>query len=325
MKTTTRIAGAMFAIFAAVWLSAAGEGAAQQAFSVSLIAPGAPVASGETAIVRVRVEGDITLLPGLQATAEGGEVAGVLAPTPVAADVAEGAIFVTRATPGVARVSVAFAGTVMAETEARFAGAGAIEVLTTLDAGPDAAARTWRYEVVDGSGSVVATLQTSTNGDAPTGSAPADGLAPGRYVVRQVFGNDTGTDCDAGRFYEVVSPAGGSAVIELASTPVAIEFTVRPCAGLPAELAVDIPVDVIAPGPGGGVVGEPAVVLPEETPFSEVAGARREGPGTPIAPATGNATAGRGADDAGWLAIAGLATLGAGLAVSGLSVRARRG
>lgn len=322
MKTTTRIGGMMFAVMAAFWFAATGEGAAQQAFSVSLIAPESPVASGETAVVRVRVEGDITLLPGLQAAAEGGEVAGVLAPAPVAANVAEGAIFVTRATPGVARVSVAFAGAVTAETEARFTGAGTIEVLTTLDAGPDAAARTWRYEILDGSGSVVATLQTSTNGDAPTGSAPADGLAPGRYIVRQVFGNDTGTACDAGRFYEVVSPAGGSAVLELANAPVSIEFTVRPCAGLPAELAVNIPVDVIAPG-ADGVVGEPAV-LPEETPFSEVAGARREGPGAPIAPATGNSAEDAG-DGGGWLAIAGLATLGAGLAVSGLSVRARRG
>lgn len=322
MKTTTRIGAMLFAVMAAFWFAATGEGAAQQAFSVSLIAPESPVASGETAIVRVRVEGDIALLPSLQAAAEGGEVAGVLAPTPAAANVAEGAIFVTRATPGVARVTVSFAGAVMAETEARFTGASTVEVRTTLDAGPDAAARTWRYEIVDGSGKVVATLQTSTSGDAPTGSAPAEGLAPGRYIVRQVFGNDTGAACAAGRFYEVASPAGGSAVIELANGPVAVDFRVRPCADLPAELAVNIPVDVIAPGTDG-VVGEPAA-LPEETPFSEVAGARREGPGAPIAPATGN-SAEHAAGGAGWLAVAGLVTLGAGLAVSGMAVRARRG
>ena len=64
-----------------------------------------------------------------------------------------------------------------------------------------------------------------------------------------------------------------------------MNFTIEPCAALPTDLSVLIPVDTIAPAPG--FVGD-ADVFPGETPVSEVRGARDEGPGNPLPPRAGN-------------------------------------
>ncbi len=287
--TPRRILALLAALAAAVAALTALPAAAQTPFTVSVLAA-APVQPGQQAAVTVRVEGQVTALPGFIYDVQGGTLVGVLAPTPVAAGVAEGTVFVRRETPGTALLAVSFAGQVLAAANITFAApAGTIRVETLLDAGPDAAARTWRYQVIDPAGVVVAELQTATSGDAPLGAATAANLPPGPYAVRQVLGADTALACAPGAFYAISQPAGAVAAVTLGASPVTVRFTVVPCPDLPAGLEVTIPVDTIVPGAGGGVIGD-AVPAPAEPPFSEVAGVRQPGPG-PLPPAAGNSPA----------------------------------
>jgi len=178
---------------AGLYLSAFGPAAAAQSFAVTVAPKQNAFPTGADAAFSVRVEGQTTALPSFDYSIEGGSLSGVLPPNPVAANVAEGTVFVNRATPGTARLTVSFAGEVLATAEARFGAVGHLQVQATLDAGPDAAARTWRFEVVNTSGQVVGSLSLSTSGDAPTGSTSTAALPHGFYTVRQVLGGDTRT------------------------------------------------------------------------------------------------------------------------------------
>jgi len=290
-----RIAALLAAAVAAFTLLAAVPAAAQVPYTVTAVAP-PPVQPGAQAAVTIRVEGQVAALPSFGYDVEGGTLVGVLAPTPVAAGIAEGTVFVRRETAGAARLTVSFAGQALTTAEVRFIAPGStLRLETTLDAGPNAAARTWRYQVLDAAGAVVAELQTSTSGDAPTGAAEA-ALPAGAYAVRQVLGSDTALACAPGVFYAVASPAGAVATVTLAVAPAVVSFTIIPCPDLPEGLEVVIPVDTIVPGAGTGIVGEP-VEAPAEPPFSEVAGVRQPGPGV-LPPAAGNSPAPRPAGPA---------------------------
>lgn len=266
-------------------LSVSGPAQAMTGYTVSVAAVSDTVAPGEMATFRVRVEGQTTSLPSFTFDVDGGSLAGVASIDPIAANVAEGTVFVRRESEGTARLSVRFGGETLATAEARFANLGAVDIAVALDAGPDAAARTWRFEVVTPGGQVVASLSASTSGDAPIDTVSTRGLPYGFYTVRQVLGNDTATSCEGGAFYRVAAPNGAQTTIELASTGARVSFQIVPCAALPAGLEVDIPVDTLAPAAGS--VGDPDV-LPGETPVSEVRGARQAGPGNPLPPRTGN-------------------------------------
>ncbi len=201
---------------------------------------------------------------------------------------AEGTVFVSRESEGTAKLTVSFGGEMLASGEASFARMGKVDVRVSLDAGPDAAARTWRYEVVTTSGEVVATLQASTSGDFPTDTVSAN-LPYGFYTVRQVLGNDTRTACASGVFYRIATPSSAETTIELASGAATVDFAIAPCPDLPTDLGVTIPIDTLVPA--AGVVGD-ADVLPGETPISEVRGTRQEGPGnSPLPPSVGNSVA----------------------------------
>jgi len=156
---------------------------------------------------------------------------------------------------------------------------GQLAVQITLQAGPEAAARTWRFEVVTSAGAVAQTLSLGTSGDAPTSSEATSALPYGVYTVRQILGSDTKLVCDATSFYEVTAPAGAQIVVDLGSPRITVPFTVRPCAALPTKLQVQAPIDTVAP-------------LPSPTPTSptldEVRGNRSEGPPAPLAPSTGD-------------------------------------
>lgn len=305
-------------------LGAALPAAAQQSFTVFAIAPAAAQAPGTSAAVTIRIQGQVAALPGFVYDVQGATLEGVLAPVPVAANTAEGTVFVRRETPGTARLTVSFAGQQLAAADIAFGAAAPIRVTATLDAGPDAAARTWRYEVRNADGALVAALQLSTSGDAPTGAALTPVLPAGTYTVTQVLGADTALACGPGVFYAVTSPAGAVALVELAGEAAEAAFTIVPCPDLPAGLEVLIPVDTIVPGAGSGIVGEPAPVPPGQTPINQVAGARQPGPGV-LPPAAGNSPAAAPPETAPWLALAGLVLLipGAGvLAVA--AIRSRR-
>jgi hypothetical protein len=254
--------------------------------SVAPTAEAFPV--GETAIFRVRVEGHTENLPSFNFDVEGGTLAAVASIDPTAANVAEGAVFITRETPGTANLTVSFGSEVLATSQARFANMGTVGVNVTLNAGADAAARTWRYEVVSASGTVVATLTANTSGDAPSMQVASAPLPHGFYTVRQVLGSDTRTACAGGAFYAVAAPVSAETTIELAANTATVNFTIVPCPDLPSGLNVLIPVDTIAPPPG--VVGE-AEGAPGETPISEVRGARDENPNVPLPPRVGNSEA----------------------------------
>lgn len=259
---------------------------AAEPYTVSVSVASEPVAPGQSAVFHIRVEGQTANLPSFSYDVQGGTLTGVASLDPTAANVAEGAVFVSRETAGTATLSVRFGSAVLATGSARFAAMGAVNVNVTLNAGPDAAARTWRYEVVSTSGQVVATLTANTSGDAASTTVTAANLPYGFYTVRQVLGGDTRTSCTGGSFYEVQAPASAETTIELAAATASVNFVIAPCPGLP-DLDVSIPVDTIAQP---GTVGD-ADVEPGETPISEVRGTRQEGPGNPLAPATGNALA----------------------------------
>jgi hypothetical protein len=278
-------------------IAAPGSAHAQQPFTVSASASAPSYPVGADAAVVVRIEGNTASLPSFDYTVQGGTLEGVLPATPVAANVAQGTVFVTRADAGLARVTISFGGQELAAADIRFVGTGSIEIRATLDAGINAAARTWRYEVVNSAGAVVSTLNISTSGDAPTGAATVPNLPHGSYTVRQLLGSDTGASCAANLFYEVTTAA---TTVQLAGPSATASFTIRPCPALPNDLEVLIPVDTIAPGFGPGVIGDAA---PGEEPFSEVAGARQPG-FIPLPPNTGNSALAAGASGSPVLLIA---------------------
>lgn len=257
---------------------------AAEPYTVSVSPTSEPVAPGATAVFRIRVEGQIAALPSFQYDVQGGTVTGVASLDPTAANVAEGAVFVTRESAGAATLSIRLGSTVLARGSVRFGATGSVNVNVNLQAGPEAAARTWRYEVLSASGQVVATLTANTSGDAPAQTVSAANLPYGFYTVRQVLGGDTRTSCSGGSFYEVQEPVSAETTIELASATASVDFTIAPCPGLP-DIDVSIPIDTIA---SPGTVGD-GDVEPGVTPVSEVRGTRQEGPGNPLPPVAGNA------------------------------------
>jgi hypothetical protein len=292
------------------------------AYTVSVAPAQASTPAGGTAVFVVRVEGQTSNLPSFNYDVDGGDLAGVGSLDPTATNVAEGTVFVTRADAGTVTLNVSFGGQLLASGQAHFAAMGAINVSVTLNAGADAAARSWRFEVLSSSGEVVATLSAFTSGDAPTFNVASQPLPYGSYRVRQVLGSDTRLACAAGTFYAVAQPAGGETEIVLAAANATASFVITPCPDLPKDMAVNIPIDTIA---SGGVVGGPDV-LPGETPISEVRGARQAGP---LAPAAGNSPSVRdaAADGASNLLLLGaLLTLlpGAGLLLVARRVRETR-
>ncbi len=264
--------------------SAAGSARAMAGYSVSVAPTSDTVPVGELAAFRVRVEGQTAVLPSFNFDVEGGTLAGVASIDPTAANVAEGTVFVARESEGTVRLNVSFAGEVLASGQARFARVGDLNISVNLNADIDAAARTWRFEVVSSSGQVVTSLSANTSGDSPRDVVRAANLPLGFYTVRQVLGGDTATTCDSGAFYRVLAPTSAQTTLQLDSGTAAVNFEIAPCPGIPS-LEVQIPIDTIAPS--AGVVGEPNV-LPGETPVSEVRGAREAGPGNPLPPSVGN-------------------------------------
>lgn len=287
MRTATRLATISVAIAVAIGFvsSVSTPARAANAFIVSVSPTADPVAVGSTAIFKIRVEGQTAVLPSFNFEVEGGTLAGVASLDPTAANVAEGSVFVTRDSEGTARLKVIFGAEVLATGSARFAMLGTLNVSVSLDAGPTAAARTWRYEVLSTSGQVVGTLNAATSGDAPTTLVSLQNLPYGFYTVRQVFGSDTRESCASGVFYQVSSPVSGATTLELSSTSATVSFTIAPCPDLPKDLSVSIPIDTLSSP--SGTIGE-ADVLPGETPVSEVRGTRQAGPGNPLPPSVGN-------------------------------------
>jgi hypothetical protein len=277
----------LLVLLAAVLVAGGGPTSAAPAYSVSVSAASSSFPVGQDGIFVVRLEGAVSSFPSFDYQVEGGTLVGVVALNPTGPTTAEGAVHVRRETAGTARLTVSLAGESIASAEARFVPTGQVRVRVTLDAGVDAAARTWRFEIANSSNQVVATLSAGTSGDAPVSIVSSAALPYGFYTVRQVLGSDTATSCSGSAFYEVVAPVSAQTTLELAAASAQAAFEIRPCAALPGDLRVDIPIDTVTPGAfGPGVIGD-ADVLPGETPINDVRGARQAGD-APLPPSTGN-------------------------------------
>lgn len=270
---------------------------ASSMLKVSVISPRPAPAGFETALT-VRAEGDQPELADLEYVVSGGELVGAVSLNAVAPGVAEGNVYVRRDTPGEVTLTVQSGGATVASGTAKFASYGQIEVSATLAADAHASARTWRFELLDLSGQVVDTVSLATSGDNPTGTAYSAWLPYGAYTVRQVLGKDTATSCRAGAFYAVASPAKGETSVQLGALSASAAFTIEPCEGAPASLAVSIPVDVID----------------TFVPIDEVLGARQAG--APLPPATGTGLAPQNARPAAPLTLLGAAVAAAGLLIA---------
>ncbi len=290
--------GAWFAVHVAVSHAAL-------PWTVTITPSAASFPAGGDGTFLVHVEGVGTQLPALDYRADGGQVTSAGALHSVSAAAAEATVHVTRATAGPVTVSAGFAGQTLASSQGSFVAMGSVGVAVTLDAGPDAAARTWRFEVTDASGAVVSTLDVSTSGDALTSSAASAPLPYGVYGVRQVLGSDTATGCVGRAFYAVAAPLGAATHVSLDSATATATFTIKPCGA--TDLSVNIPIDTVT-FPSPAAAGE---VAPGQTPINEVRGIRSAGPGaavaaTPLAPATGSGMANRPAVPAELLSLFGL-------------------
>lgn len=290
MTTFSRTVAPLIALLAIALAAQASLSApaarAASPYNVTISAQAAAYPAGGDGILTVHVEAaDVSKLPAFTYDVEGGEIVNVGPLLPVNDSAAESTVHVTRSTAGVVRLRASFAGSDLATAEARFAEMGTVRVnIAFTGAGPDAAARTWRFEVRNASGTLVQALQAGTNGDELTTSVSTNPLPYGMYTVNQVLGNDTKLACGGGAFYAVTAPTGAETTVELAAAVTDVNFTIALCADAP-QLSFQAPVDPVAPS---------ADVAPGETPINEVRGARAEGPGdaaaTPLPPRTGTGT-----------------------------------
>jgi hypothetical protein len=277
----------LLVLLAAVLVANGGPTSAAAAYTVSAAASSSAFPVGGDGVFVVRLDGTFSAFPSFDYQVQGGTLTGVVALNSTGPTSAEGTVHVSRETAGTALLTVSLSGQALATAEARFVPMGQVQVRVKLDAGIDAAARTWRFEVLNTSNQVVASLSGGTSGDAPVANLTSAALPYGFYTVRQVLGSDTATACGGGAFYEVVAPVYAATTVELASASAQATFEIRPCAALPADLQVNIPIDTVAPaGFGPGVIGD-ADVFPGETPINDVRGARQAGD-APLPPRTGN-------------------------------------
>lgn len=143
-----------------------------------------------------------------------------------------------------------------------------ITIAVTLDGGPLAAARLWRFEVLDGA-NAVETVEVSLSGDASFAQATTGPLPEGAYTVRQVFGNNMATACDPGIFFANADPVRN---VQLGPAGATVNFTITVCPGAPGGVVVDRPVDDVT-------------AIPTQGTIDEVQGTRVAGDGTPTPPA----------------------------------------
>ena len=275
MTTCTRLLSASAAILLGAFatFTTTFESHAAPAFTVAITPVASVAAVGSEGVFSVHVAGVDDSYPNLQYDVTGGQISGVVALNGAGAGAAEGEVHVERDTPGTATLTASFGGQVLASGSLRFSEMGAVSVTVAIDAGADAAARTWLFEVTDTSGAVVDRLHVGTSGDQPVGTADSTLLPYGYYGVRQVLGNDTKLACGDGAFYQVTAPTSAETTIQLDGSIATAPFSIHVCGDAP-KLSIDIPVDPIQPAAGAGTVGD---AYPGETPVNEVRGVPSRG------------------------------------------------
>lgn len=224
--------------------------------SVELTPSAATFAAGADAMFHVTLSGD-TDIYSLDYVAEGGTVSGALALNELGDGRLAGSVFVRRDAPGSATLIASHEGMEVARSTAAFVEGAPVTVEVTLQAGPDAAARTWFFDILDASGTERAFVQVSTSGDRPTFAVASQSLPFGDYTVRPGLNKDIAGDCSGSAFF-ALTPAEGASVT-VSSGGASVAFAVRTCASESV--------------PQGGDAGEAAA---------------SQGQGDPLPPSTGN-------------------------------------
>lgn len=103
---------------------------------------------------------------------------------------------------------------------------GRVAVNVSLDAPADSAARTWRFELVDATGTVTRTISVPLSGELPDTVAAIEDVPQGDYTLRPVFSSDLGSDCATGAHFRVNSEA---ASVPVRPTGTGASFTISAC------------------------------------------------------------------------------------------------
>lgn len=163
-------------------------------------------------------------------------------------------------------------------TGATAEGDAPITIRVHLEAGSLAAARIWRFEILDASGGAVDSVEVPLSGDATSAARESRPLPDGDYTVRQLLGNDMALACAPRVFYANNAP---ERAVRLDPPGAAVDFTITVCPDAPGGVDVNRPIDTVSQTPTGVI--------------DDVQGTRVAGGQTPGAPGTGsgmvNATA----------------------------------
>lgn len=122
---------------------------------------------------------------------------------------------------------------------------GRIAIAVNLDTSDTAAAaRTWRFNVVDGTGHVVRTVSLPLSGELPSAAAAIDDLPAGDYEVHPVLSADLGTACSGPANFAI---RAGDTAGTLGTT--SASFTITPCTAAMRAMVPAIANDVIIDEP----------------------------------------------------------------------------
>ena len=309
----------------------AGAGAASPV-TISLSPTALAFAPGADATVLIRVQAANPEGVSVHITVENGGLSGVVAPNLVSPGVAEGMAFVRRETNGVATVHARVNDVEVASTLVTFASSqvggsgdfdlplpsvapdplvgtrasgeepvsapslsGTVAIQANLKADHDAAARVWRFEVVDFTGQVTLATAFSLSGDAPSAIKNSE-LPLGLYTVRPVLGQDAGHSCTAGKLFEISDPVR-VVIPGLAEA----RFTIAPCPIVPSPVTV------------------PAMAEPPTPPQATPASASVPERLAPLPPATGSGLTDGSSEMPAYVTLTIVLTLSITIAVAGAS------
>ncbi|MEX0782391.1 MAG: hypothetical protein WD557_07060 [Dehalococcoidia bacterium] len=229
---------AALSLFSTISLASASPDGAQ----VKLQPSAATFAAGADALFHVVLSGG-TDAYSLDYSAEGGTVTGALALNEAGDGTLTGAVFLRRETTGIATLIASHDGAEVARSTATFVDGAPLTVEVSLLAGPEAAARTWFFDILDATGAERAFIQVGTSGDRPTFAVASQPLPYGEYTVRPLLGPDIAADCTGSAFF-AMSPATAAATVS--TTGASVAFTVRTCASDSAPQAGGAPAGAVA-------------------------------------------------------------------------------
>ena len=138
-----------------------------------------------------------------------------------------------------------------------------ITIAVSLPSEAHETARSWLFMIETLDGEAVEAISVETSAAVPASSAQTSPLPSGDYRVRIMFGNQIGTACGDGTFYQVILPATGENTITVDSSPALTLFTFARCTTSPTGLVVSV--DEGAPD-GGETPSAPLATFDDPLP-----------------------------------------------------------